>query len=313
VELDRTPLLEKSVVENFAPLLKTSMAQLERGTFEVRYGYVDAHPLTVSLRNFSLKISAEVALPPRMPTLHLTADPVSQAHMHGRLLDSASITTTPHLVDLVTNGPGTFYTIRIDERAVEREFPNAPDAIVLLDSVQAPNHLVDPIRVARLRRFCDQLFFDRSAQQPAMPPRSLRPKSICGALVPLLASAVEDRDSYNVEPSKCLTRRLAAVRACRAFMHEHLDSTVTLLDLCQVSGMRSRSLINAFAAVTGLTPMDYLKRLRLTGAHDALLRAGKSQVRIIDVAADWGFWHLGHFISHYHRMFGETPSETLRH
>jgi hypothetical protein len=56
--LDRTPLLEKSVAENFAPLLKTSMAQLERGTFEVRFGYVDAYPLTVSLRNFSLKISS---------------------------------------------------------------------------------------------------------------------------------------------------------------------------------------------------------------------------------------------------------------
>jgi AraC family transcriptional regulator, ethanolamine operon transcriptional activator len=57
--------------------------------------------------------------------------------------------------------------------------------------------------------------------------------------------------------------------------------------------------------------MVYLKRIRLDGAHRSLQRASKHGTRIIDVATDWGFWHMGHFTSDYRTMFGETPSETL--
>jgi len=81
--------------------------------------------------------------------------------------------------------------------------------------------------------------------------------------------------------------------------------------LSQVSGMRSRSLINAFEAVTGFSPMDYLKRLRLNGVHRTLQRADRSRTRIIDIATEWGFWHMGHFTADYRAMFGQTPSGTL--
>jgi AraC family transcriptional regulator, ethanolamine operon transcriptional activator len=93
-------------------------------------------------------------------------------------------------------------------------------------------------------------------------------------------------------------------------MREHTGETITLLDLCQVSQMRSRSLINAFEAIRGLSPMEYLKRLRLSGVRRALQLANK-ETRIIDIATDWGFWHMGHFSKYYQAMFGELPSQTL--
>jgi len=137
----------------------------------------------------------------------------------------------------------------------------------------------------------------------------ISPKRIYGTLIPLLAAT--RGDDHVVESSKCLNRRLAAVRVCEAYMREHVDATVTLLDLSEVSGMRSRSLINAFEAVTGYSPMDYLKRIRLDGVHRALQRDHRDGIRIIDVATDWGFWHMGHFTADYRMMFGETPSQTL--
>lgn len=94
-------------------------------------------------------------------------------------------------------------------------------------------------------------------------------------------------------------------------MRDHADANLTLLDLSRISGMRSRTLINAFEAVTGFSPMDYLKRLRLDGVRRALGRADRDCTRIIDVATEWGFWHMGHFAADYRAMFGETPSETL--
>ena len=61
----------------------------------------------------------------------------------------------------------------------------------------------------------------------------------------------------------------------------------------------------------GFSPMDYLKRLRLTSVRSALLRADPRAMRVIDVAMDWGFGHMGHFAHDYRVMFGEAPSQTL--
>jgi AraC family transcriptional regulator, ethanolamine operon transcriptional activator len=42
-----------------------------------------------------------------------------------------------------------------------------------------------------------------------------------------------------------------------------------------------------------------------------LLRADPRSTRVIDVATEWGFWHMGHFAHDYRVMFGEAPSQTL--
>jgi AraC-like DNA-binding protein len=43
------------------------------------------------------------------------------------------------------------------------------------------------------------------------------------------------------------------------------------------------------------------------------LRDAAKGVTVQDVAAHWGFWHLGQFAQDYKRLFGELPSTTLRH
>ena len=39
---------------------------------------------------------------------------------------------------------------------------------------------------------------------------------------------------------------------------------------------------------------------------------GYHRTKVQDIAARWGFWHLGHFVTDYRRMFGELPSQTLQ-
>ena len=31
---------------------------------------------------------------------------------------------------------------------------------------------------------------------------------------------------------------------------------------------------------------------------------------VADIAARWGFWHMGHFSQDYKALFGETPTQT---
>jgi AraC family transcriptional regulator, ethanolamine operon transcriptional activator len=144
-----------------------------------------------------------------------------------------------------------------------------------------------------------------------MLPHGLPLRIVTGTLIPLLASAIRKLDESPIESSKCTTRRYAAVRICEAYMRDNVEDAISLLDLSEVSGMRSRSLINAFQAVTGFSPMDYLKRLRLHSVYRALQGADKARTRVIDVAMASGFWHMGHFALDYRAMFGEAPSQTL--
>jgi AraC family ethanolamine operon transcriptional activator len=56
----------------------------------------------------------------------------------------------------------------------------------------------------------------------------------------------------------------------------------------------------------------FLRALRLNGVHRDLKAAKPPGNSIQDIAATWGFWHLGHFVTDYKRMFAELPTETLR-
>ncbi len=265
---------------------------------------MDAGPLRLALRKFNVGFRGEAQVAKVKSVIGIVADPRTRARWFGNKMDARSIFSSSGFVELTTSGRGSFYTVSIDRQSLANGFSRAPDALALLDNVQPTKVSENPILACRMRTLLNRAF----STQRALPQRG-----IYGMLIPLLASAMDPGEDHAVEPSKCLNRRLAAVRLCETYMRDHVDATLTLLDLSQVSGMRSRSLINAFEAVTGHSPMDYLKRLRLNSVHRTLQRADRDAIRIIDVATDWGFWHMGHFTTDYRMMFGETPSQTLLH
>ena len=53
----------------------------------------------------------------------------------------------------------------------------------------------------------------------------------------------------------------------------------------------------------------YLPTVRLNAVRRAL-REGDALATIADIAARWGFWHMGHFSQDDKALFGETPSQT---
>jgi AraC-like DNA-binding protein len=300
MELESSHLLEHAAVGTYAPETLT-WAQLEPGKFEVRYGLLDAGPLRLAVRNMNLGFKGEAQVARQRSVFGITGDSRTRARWHGTTLDQRSVFSSRTAVEISTSGEASFFTISVDESSLAKQFPRTPDALGLLDAMGPIGLADEPAMAGRLR----------AATRSAFSMGRIPLEMIYGTLVPLLAALTDRGDDRLVESSKCLHRRLAAVRVCEAYMREHADATLTLLDLSQVSGMRSRSLINAFEAVTGYSPMDYLKRIRLNGVHRVLQRHHRDAIRIIDVATDWGFWHMGHFTADYRMMFGETPSQTL--
>jgi AraC family ethanolamine operon transcriptional activator len=82
--------------------------------------------------------------------------------------------------------------------------------------------------------------------------------------------------------------------------------------LCQLAHVSERTLQYAFRERFGVSPAAFLKARRLAAAHRALLVADVSGTTVGNIIAEFGFWHLGQFGADYRRVFGETPSTTLR-
>jgi AraC-like DNA-binding protein len=93
-----------------------------------------------------------------------------------------------------------------------------------------------------------------------------------------------------------------------SYLRENLREPLTLPMLVQASGLSERTLHKQFRRFLGMTPVAYLRRLRLLAAREALRRPVGPGVS--EVALTGGFAHLGRFSIAYKAAFGETPSAT---
>lgn len=60
-----------------------------------------------------------------------------------------------------------------------------------------------------------------------------------------------------------------------------------------------------------MSPMAYLRDVRLRRAHQTLRESDPSEVTVSSVAYRWGFTNLGRFATAHANRYGETPSATL--
>ncbi len=82
-----------------------------------------------------------------------------------------------------------------------------------------------------------------------------------------------------------------------------------MTELCEGLRTSHRSLHYAFNKVLGISPVTYLRYIRLNGVRTELVSSDKPTL-ISEVAANGGFWHMGMFSVYYKHLFGERPSES---
>jgi AraC family ethanolamine operon transcriptional activator len=100
----------------------------------------------------------------------------------------------------------------------------------------------------------------------------------------------------------------AMVQKACALVQDRVEQAPTVAQLCVDLGVSRRTLQNGFQRVLDVSPLAYLKALRLGQARQAL----KEVESVTEAATACGFWHFGHFSQDYQTMFGERPSDTLR-
>src|SRR5262245_13981544 len=90
----------------------------------------------------------------------------------------------------------------------------------------------------------------------------------------------------------------------------HLPLTVAAI--AARSHISVRALQKGFRHHLGISPMAYLREVRLRHAHQALLDSDPSTETVASVANRWGFTNLGRFSAAHTTRYGESPLVTLR-
>jgi AraC-like DNA-binding protein len=112
-----------------------------------------------------------------------------------------------------------------------------------------------------------------------------------------------------VEQPKLASRH--QVNRLEDYIRANWDSPLTVEDVAAACDVSVRSVFARFKHERGISPMAYLRDVRLSHAH-ALLRRGEGNTSVIDVALRCGFSSLGHFARRYKDKYGELPSDSAK-
>ncbi|SDY84183.1 AraC-binding-like domain-containing protein [Amycolatopsis xylanica] len=112
------------------------------------------------------------------------------------------------------------------------------------------------------------------------------------------------------QPATLMTE---AVKRAARFCEDHAHEPISVTDLAIAARTSVRALQKGFRAQFGLSPLGYLRRVRLARVHEDLvaIRQGRATGSVTEVALRWGFVHLSRFAQFYREAYREAPSATV--
>jgi AraC family transcriptional regulator len=91
----------------------------------------------------------------------------------------------------------------------------------------------------------------------------------------------------------------------RDFVHDHFAASVQVKDIASQVGVHPVHLARAFRAHFGLSPVEYIRQLRINLAESLL---ADSQVSLGEIAQQTGFSDQSHFTRTFRNEVGLTPA-----
>ena len=117
-------------------------------------------------------------------------------------------------------------------------------------------------------------------------------------------SLIENGPRPLVVPESAIRNR--RVRIVIDFMNANLQRKISLTELANVVDLSPSHLSQLFKTQSGLSPGEYLRRLRMEKARRLL---ATSLLSIKQIMAQVGYDHRSNFVRHFRRYFDLAPSE----
>lgn len=211
--------------------------------------------------------------------------------------------------DLETSGRATALMLRVDKAALERQAMLLTEKI-LSDSVQFDCHIrlnvgKGPSLLRALRFVAAELQDDSGVAHTRAVQDNLEQMLIRALLETQpsqLTPVLELRDAQMVP--RCVSR-------VERYIAEHLTSEISIEEMIAASGVSGRTMFSAFKKYRGRSPMAHVRHLRLQQVRRDLINAPPG-TRVTDILTKRGITQFGRFAVIYKKMFGESPSQTIK-
>lgn len=166
----------------------------------------------------------------------------------------------------------------------------------------------DPTALGGLRAAVKQAFLVAESTPQLLEIASVR-RSLEEAILTSGISAI-DPQHERVTPEGPLVSHQRVVSRAEEALLDNIDAPIYLADLCKAAGVSERTVRNSFQTLYNVSPIRFLHLHRLHQVRRALRCDARASVT--QVALRFGFGNLGRFAVEYRRLFGESPSHTLR-
>lgn len=103
-----------------------------------------------------------------------------------------------------------------------------------------------------------------------------------------------------------MQEQIEAVQRMQDYIKEHLSEEINLTDLAKAAMYSPWYARRIFIALLGVTPSDYIRRLRL---RQSALRLRDEKVNVSDIAFDLGFGSVDGYTRAFAREFGCNPKK----
>jgi transcriptional regulator GlxA family with amidase domain len=106
--------------------------------------------------------------------------------------------------------------------------------------------------------------------------------------------------------------RPAAVCTAIDLIEAEPQAPLTVEQLADRCGVSVRALRHGFRRHLDMSPMAFVRTVRLQRAHEELRAADPATQTVAAVARRWGFHHLGRFAAAHEARYGQAPAVALR-
>jgi AraC family transcriptional regulator len=247
---------------------------------------------------------------PATPEPHISCNLAGMAQFQERDVGGKWVTRQISAGDLFVTRSRTPYEVRFESppgqqldnlslhvaiepfmATLESRYPGASDRVEVADFF-GRDEILWPICLT-----CAELL------AAGVPGKSLR----VAALTTLMAAhIVEKYTSLTKTPEYRGGLAIHQLRKVEDFISAHLAENLAIEDFAQVAELSPSHFAHVFKETTGMSPLQFVTRQRVTRAQQLIRETSRS---LIDIGLEVGYASPSHFAQVFRRVVGVTPTE----
>lgn len=293
----------------------TQMEQrfLPGGVLEVNIDRIYLGHAVVQRGRYGMGVLARGAWPAGHVCLGFVRDTPSHATVNGFLCPTMSLQLYSEGTEISYRAPpgSTWFAYCVKRDTLQEAVTTLYDAPLPIPQTGSVSACLAPSSRQRLADCIDELFI--AASGPAAASKFHQIRALEARLLYEAARAVVPMDQRSAATSqRHAANRRRLISQAEDYLRSNIAKPFVLGECARAIGCSERMIERHFRAIYGVPPNIWFRCMKLEAVRKELRCAGKRDVHISDIATRWGFSHFGRFAVEYRRLFGETPSETLR-